>query len=320
MPPSMSKPDVTVVIPTTGRPSLQVAIRSALAQVDADLEVVVVHDAPQPPLEDYPAEVVVLCTGGRLGGCAARNIGVGAARADLVAFLDDDDEWLPGKVRVQTAAAKQVLQADSQPIICSRVLQRHAGGDISSRHAPDHLIADGQRPEDYLFRGRRVSFGRPLLATSTILTTRELARAVPWDETLRRHQDWQWLLEAYCQPNVKLVQLPEATAVYTVGSQNSISASPDWAASLAWVGRHREHWDPHAYSDFLAAQVLRYAFQARDRSGVASVLREIRSAPVAPSATSVMSGLVGAVPRKFAERAAMALFALADRRQRDVAA
>lgn len=36
-----------------------------------------------------------------VGACAARNIGISMAKGDLIAFLDDDDEWLPNKIEKQ---------------------------------------------------------------------------------------------------------------------------------------------------------------------------------------------------------------------------
>jgi glycosyltransferase involved in cell wall biosynthesis len=38
------------------------------------------------------------------GPAAARNLGTQSARGEWVAFLDDDDEWVPGKLRVQGEA------------------------------------------------------------------------------------------------------------------------------------------------------------------------------------------------------------------------
>jgi GT2 family glycosyltransferase len=45
-----------------------------------------------------------LRTAGRVGGAAARNAGIEAARAELVAFLDDDDELLPGYLETMVAS------------------------------------------------------------------------------------------------------------------------------------------------------------------------------------------------------------------------
>ena len=85
---------VSVIIPTTGRPELARAVRSALAQEDAGtIEVIIVDDsgsgASQLACEDSGA--VVLHTAGRQGSSFARNLGIRAATQPWVAYLDDDN-------------------------------------------------------------------------------------------------------------------------------------------------------------------------------------------------------------------------------------
>jgi GT2 family glycosyltransferase len=100
-----------VVVPTVGRPSLQLALAGLLAQEPAPAHVVVVDDRPGPaadldPLELGPAaapdalpdglELTVLRSGGR-GPAAARNAGWRATRADRTAWVVtvDDDVLVP---------------------------------------------------------------------------------------------------------------------------------------------------------------------------------------------------------------------------------
>jgi len=300
---------VSVVIPTIGRPSLAPAVRSAAAQAGHDVEILVVFDTADLPRDlDLGAATTTLCTGGGAGGGAARNLGVAAAQGEFIAFLDDDDEWLPGKLDAQLAVAHEILDRGRVPIVGSRVLQRRSdAADVVPTAVPANLIQPEQKPQDYLFRARKVGADRPVFPTPTILTTRELAVAVPWQRSLRRHQDWQWLLEAAQRPGTELAQVEQALAVLSIGSAHSISARPDWNASLEWAQGWKDVWHRKTYADFLAAQVLRYAIQARDRRGISLVLREIRRTGTAPSGWSAYSGLLGIVPRRFAERAALAI-------------
>jgi glycosyltransferase involved in cell wall biosynthesis len=100
--------EYTVIIPTHNRPDLVVrAIRSVYSQTCPPHQVIVVDDASQPPLV-LPADLA----GGRTrlirnerstGGAAARNTGLREAATEIVAFLDDDDEWLPEKMEIQLA-------------------------------------------------------------------------------------------------------------------------------------------------------------------------------------------------------------------------
>jgi glycosyltransferase involved in cell wall biosynthesis len=93
------------VIPTRDRwPIFRAhALRSALAQEDVSLEVVVIDDGsttPPPGISDR--RVRVLRNPVSRGVAEARNRGVADARAPWVAFLDDDDVWSPRKLRWRT--------------------------------------------------------------------------------------------------------------------------------------------------------------------------------------------------------------------------
>lgn len=100
-------PTVTVVIATRSRPQmLRRAIASILAQdLPGRLEIVVVCDgSPLDPLRDVAGgrhTIRVLPNSRTAGLAGARNTGILAAAAPLVAFCDDDDEWEREKLRRQ---------------------------------------------------------------------------------------------------------------------------------------------------------------------------------------------------------------------------
>ena len=131
-----------------------------------------------------------------MGAAAARNLGVAAASGRYVAFLDDDDEWLPSKLLLQAEEALSIEATGHVPVVSSRIFQRKAGRPLCSAVGPRRLLKSDERPEDYLFANRLVGLRRPMLPTSTLLTTREFAARHPWDPDLRRHQDWDWVLRA----------------------------------------------------------------------------------------------------------------------------
>ena len=100
---------VSVIIPTWNRSaSLERAVRSALGQSHPPLEVLVCDDGSTDDSEFVVRSIgdprVIWLTGARSGGPAVpRNRGIGQSRGDWLAFLDDDDEWLPGKLAAQLA-------------------------------------------------------------------------------------------------------------------------------------------------------------------------------------------------------------------------
>jgi glycosyltransferase involved in cell wall biosynthesis len=104
------RPSVGVVIPTRQRPELlRRAVDSVLAQeYPGALRVVVVYDGTEPDEDltrDGDRSVAVTVNRRTPGLAGARNTGILALDGvDLVAFCDDDDRWLPGKLAAQVAA------------------------------------------------------------------------------------------------------------------------------------------------------------------------------------------------------------------------
>lgn len=100
---------ISVIIPTHNRPEmLKKAINSVLNQTYTDLELVIVDDG----LEKRTDEVIQSVNDPRIkyiqhleekGGSAARNTGIKNATGEFIAFLDDDDEWVPHKLSMQMA-------------------------------------------------------------------------------------------------------------------------------------------------------------------------------------------------------------------------
>jgi glycosyltransferase involved in cell wall biosynthesis len=105
-------PLVSVVIPTRDRPDLlREALDSVRAQSFTDYEIVVVVNGPDNPqtpatLEAARAADCIVVRVERAGIGPALNAGVRTARGRWIAFLDDDDLWLPNKLEVQLKVAE----------------------------------------------------------------------------------------------------------------------------------------------------------------------------------------------------------------------
>ena len=300
-------PSISAVVPTVGRPELLRALRSIRAQrTAARVELIVVYDGQ--PGTGLPAAAASLAdqiidTEGRVGACRARNLGIAAASGDMVALLDDDDEWLAHKCEAQLA----LLQRSPDPertVVAGRQLYVSPRGAVS-RPGPDRLMVNGESVENYLFRRRPPNGGRPSMCTSAILCPRELATTIPWDESLVRHQDWDWLVRLGRAPGTIFAQTPEPVVRIHLGSVSSISASTDWHASLDWANLALRS-DPAVYVDFVAAQSLRYALAARSWIGVRTVVAALRSAKRLPSAGPAIIGLAGVLPRRTIEQMTVA--------------
>jgi glycosyltransferase involved in cell wall biosynthesis len=101
------RPTIAVIIPTRDRPeTLPKALMSLAHQEDLPDEVVVIDDGSTNPVSEELFDRVAPSVATRLirnekgsGANAARNLGAMQSRADFIAFLDDDDEFAPDKIR-----------------------------------------------------------------------------------------------------------------------------------------------------------------------------------------------------------------------------
>lgn len=115
----VSEPAVTAVIATRGRGELlRRAVRSIVAQeYGGEIEIVIVYDQCDiDTLDDInptlgPIALRTMANGRTPGLAGGRNTGINAASGELIAFCDDDDEWLPSKLREQVALWAQVPDA-----------------------------------------------------------------------------------------------------------------------------------------------------------------------------------------------------------------
>ena len=107
---------LSVVIPAYNRSGvISAAIRSVLQQqlpaADWSYEIIVVDDGSSDDLDralqPFGGHVRLLRHKQNAGAAAARNTGVQAAEGALIAFLDSDDIWLPGKLFRQVSAVQQ---------------------------------------------------------------------------------------------------------------------------------------------------------------------------------------------------------------------
>lgn len=97
-----SPPSLSIIVPTIGRPSLLTTIQSIDVQLGPFDEVIVISDGPSGEARRMVTaagrKYIYLETSGRMWdfGGTPRNIGIARARGKYLAFMDDDDIYLPG--------------------------------------------------------------------------------------------------------------------------------------------------------------------------------------------------------------------------------
>ena len=108
-------PRVSVVVPAYRcERTIEQSVRSALGQTAGALEVIIVNDASDDgtaaildALARSDARVRVITLPENGGVANARNVGVNAAQAERIAFLDSDDVWEPEKLSRQLAVMEE---------------------------------------------------------------------------------------------------------------------------------------------------------------------------------------------------------------------
>jgi glycosyltransferase involved in cell wall biosynthesis len=271
--------NVTVVITTRNRADvLPRALRSALLQTHSPVEVIVVVDGADSATSDFllsvkDARVRSILLDQQVGGCAARNAGVEAADCDWIAFLDDDDEWMPTKLEAQMKIASQ--SPAQYPIVSCRV---SAVTDDGRKFLwPARKLATGEHLSDYLLSRDRWVQGEGLITTSMILAPRELFQRVPFRAGLRRHQEWDWLLRAAASAEVDVLIAWDTLATWHIErKQASISRLGHWQTSFNWIITMRRLVTPRAYASFLMVFVSAIAAREGDRAAFRIIVEEAR--------------------------------------------
>lgn len=264
---------VTVVIPTHDRPELVVeAVRSALAQTRPPAEVVVVDDGSAEEAARSVARELEGLERVRLvrhpeprGGSAARNRGWREGSAPWVAFLDDDDVWLPEKLEEQL----EHLRGESADYgwTAYRVVERDT---LETR--------DEIRP----FRaGLSRVLARSERSCCTLMVRRSVLEEVDgFDESLPRNQDWDLFLRlarrsrgAYLDRVLTVVRhhVPdpdrciEGRKMLVEKWRDEIAGLPSEERREVWAEHHWLLWTNHAQKGDLKGERrhLRQALRIR---------------------------------------------------------
>ncbi len=175
---------VSVILPTYNRCNLlKRAIESVLSQTYKNLELIIINDAST----DKTEEVVNNYNDNRVkyfknkenkGLSFNRNLGIKKSRAKYVAFLDDDDEWLPTKLKKQMALIKK---SKFNPMLVYCWMQYKSGdGELLHTRKPEYK---GNIFKDTLVR-------QPIGNGSTWLVKKEVFNKIGYfDEDLSRGID-----------------------------------------------------------------------------------------------------------------------------------
>lgn len=164
---------ISVVLPVyNGRTYLRQAIESVLMQTHAPLELIAIDDGSTDDsaaiLDEYGDRIVVIRQENS-GVAAARNAGIERARGEFVAFLDQDDWWLPEKLARQTS-----MFARSERIGLVHTAVKYFNETLGREVGPQDPLA---RPETMAGDCyERLLLGNPLVNSSAMVRRSALDR------------------------------------------------------------------------------------------------------------------------------------------------
>ena len=246
----MSK--VSVIIPTYNRGEVVLrALRSVFAQDHAVDQVIVVDDGSTDDTierveRNFPGVELIVQT--NHGVSHARNRGIERARNEWLAFLDSDDEWLPGKITAQLAA----IMSDGISRVC---------------HSDEIWVRNGRRVNPM---NKHRKYGgdiflhclpRCVMSPSSVVLHRSVVEELGgFDETLPVCEDYELWLRIACQTTVLYV--PEKLLIKYGGHEDQLSRS-SWG-----MDRYRIQ----ALEKLLLSEVLS---ETQSQKAIAEMLRKI---------------------------------------------
>lgn len=191
----MSRDLVSVIIPTYKRPAKLVnAVNSVLSQDYPYIEIIVVDDNdPEDPSRSATETVMQQFRNRKnvkyikhpfnMNGSAARNTGFKNANGAYIMFLDDDDEFMPGKVRLQHECL--VSRDDSWGVCYTTYLLRNLKGQITIRSSEKR---EGNLVLEELKRNLYIGAGSNLMLRRSVFED-----VGGFDENFKRNQDQEFL-------------------------------------------------------------------------------------------------------------------------------
>ncbi|WP_153886330.1 glycosyltransferase family 2 protein [Aliiglaciecola lipolytica] len=258
-----NSPIFSIVIPVFNRSeSLFRALNSVMQQSLQAFEVLVVDDGSNADFADKIRIVVEGFQDSRVhllrhdvnkNGAAARNTGINAAKGKYICFLDSDDVWLPSKL------AKTVncidANAPTKTFLIHHQYQNKLNTVLSSP-IPLKAKHTSESVTHYSFVTNQAGG----IQSSTICVPTALAKEIQFNETLKGHQDWDFVFRLAEKTNAFWF-IEEPLTIRYCDSNDSVANSLDWQYSLWFYGQLSRCFDyPSAYNYFQRVILKRAKF------------------------------------------------------------
>ena len=230
----MNRPLVSVVIPTFNRKELlEKSIESVLAQTLNDFELFIVDDASTDGTAEWLMKNVnldkrihVIRLPVNRGCNAARNVAVSRARGRYLAFLDDDDLFLPERLELTVAKFETTPELG---VVFTQFSFINAEGDALPWTPKFLSVGESATPGAQVFEMLYCDWG--WIPTCTLTVRAELLTSLPYLE-IRRSDNDAILNAQLAALGALFAQVPRRLALIRRGALHS-SMSKDRKALLA---------------------------------------------------------------------------------------
>ncbi len=264
----MSK--VSVIIPTHNRAEfLHSAITSVLNQTFQDFEIIIIDDASK----DHTREVIDNFNDARIkvihnqvskGAAGARNIGIMNSNCEYIAFLDDDDEWLPEKLKIQSYLLDNSLPEVGSICTGCFIIEKVSGRVLSIDNPEVHDLSKGN-----------------FITTSSILLRRECFKKCGlFDESMPANSDYDMWIRISKKFSFKIIK--DALANYYIHENRLTLNYEKKIRGIEILFEKYEDFfknDPKEYSkQYLSLGVL-YCYKGEVRKGRKAFSKAIRMRP-----------------------------------------
>lgn len=265
----MNEPLISVIVPTFDRPIfLKRAIDSVVKQDYKNIEIIVVVDGFSNGTAEYiekakktsSIKIKLIQTNIKVGGSEARNIGVKLANGELIALLDDDDEWFTDKLSNQVDLINKNHLSLNDDFLCFTSLERYKNKNQKTYDKLPNVNYKESGKTDiasYLFETKGLK-NIGFIQTSTVLVPKHILIETPFTKGLIKHQDWDWLLKVDNNHHLTIIQVEDPKIIYhsDVPKDTRVGYINRWKFTEEWLESHKVYFSKLAYESFILNYIL----------------------------------------------------------------
>lgn len=232
-------PFISVIIPVyNADKTLEQTIRSVLDQTYSHFEIIIIDDG-----SDYSYTSILQSLSDKrisyfklrhANANVARNFGISKSTGDYIAMLDADDIWLPNHLE---SCLRTIKEEESDGLYGSLIIKGER--DVTGKQIIVREINKDETVISYLLK---TGYGAQ---TSTLFLSAESVSDIKWDESLNRHQDYDFVVR-YCK-KYKLKPKVEPTVIYRISLHvNKI----DFKSCIKFIEQNEKDIEPLIYNKY----------------------------------------------------------------------